>query len=258
MSKRRLIPKLLIHQSPILKRPVLVTTTQFDRVSEIADPVSQAKIYEAQVADELLFVNIRPDTLSAVSVAKLMNRVSEEIFMPVTIGGGVTTLEDFELYLSNGADKILVTTACVKNPKLVREASEKYGAQCVVAGIDYRELGDGKSLVYVDGGKTSTRLSPIDLARQAEQLGAGEICLTSISRDGMREGLDIKTIDELSKSISIPVIVSGGCGFTEHFVEGFRAGAMAVSAGTYFAFKDENPMQTRSHIRNAGFPVRII
>ncbi|HNY34568.1 MAG TPA: imidazole glycerol phosphate synthase cyclase subunit [Methanothrix soehngenii] len=259
MLKRRLIPKLqmkALPSSPFAKM-VLVTTIQFRESIVVGDPVSQAKIYEAQAADELIFLDLDAGKYQRKTMTNVVEDAAEQIFMPFTVGGGVKTIEDFHCLLSSGADKVSINTAAVENPKLITEASEIYGSQCVVLSIDYRDNGRNGS-VWIRDGKIKTDLDPVQWARQGEELGAGEILLTSIDRDGMRSGLDIETIRRVADSVSIPVIASGGCGLAEHFVEGFQEGrADGVSAGTYFCFKDENPMQTRSQIRNAGIPIRL-
>jgi imidazole glycerol-phosphate synthase subunit HisF len=235
---------------------ILVTSTAYSTYTSVGDPVSQAKIYEAQSADELILLNIQPTAKNKVSIIEIIRKLSEEIFMPITIGGGVSSLDDFRILLSNGADKVAVNTNAVLYPSLISEASAKYGAQCVVVSIDYMNC-DGKSNVYIDGGKTKTDKSPIDWAIEAERLGAGEILITCINNDGRQRGLDVNLLKQICDKIKIPVIASGGCGLSSHFVDGFNAGASAVSAGTFFCFKDQNPMQTRSQINNAGIAIRL-
>jgi cyclase len=189
---------------------------------------------------------------------EVVRRAAEEIFMPFTVGGGVRSIDDFRDLLSSGADKVSVNTAAVGSPDLISEASNIFGAQCVVLSIDYRTEKEGEPRVWIKGGRIQTDLDPVAWAVEGERLGAGEILLTSIDRDGMRCGLDLDLVRRVAEAVSIPVIVSGGCGAASHFVEGFQIGkADAVAAGTYFCFKDENPMQTRSQIRNAGIPIRM-
>ncbi|MDD2671170.1 MAG: imidazole glycerol phosphate synthase cyclase subunit [Syntrophales bacterium] len=258
MLKKRLIPKLQMKKSRFGNRMVLVTTVRFDEVMEIGDPVSQAKIYQAQAADELVFLDLDASVENREPVTDYIRRAAEELFMPLTAGGGVKTLDHFRMLLENGADKVSINTAAVENPELITRAYEAFGAQCVVVAIDYRQDADGREKVWIRGGRTGTGLDPAEWAEKAERLGAGEILLTSIDRDGTREGLDLETTRRVADAVTIPVITSGGCGLACHFSEGFLTGkADAVSAGTYFCFKDENPMQTRSQIRNAGIPIRI-
>ena len=258
MVKRRLIPKLLLRSMKFgnLEKMVLVTTTNYDKITNAGDPVSQAKIYEAQSADELIFLNIQPNTENKKSILSIIRKVSEEIFMPITIGGGISSLDDFRDLLSNGADKVSINTSAVLNPKLISEASARYGAQCVVVSIDYRNF-DGLNFVCINGGETKTNLNPVDWAIEAERLGAGEILITCIDNDGTQNGLDTNVLKQICSKIKIPVIASGGCGLASHFIDGFNAGADAVSAGTFFCFKDQSPIQTRSHISNAGIPIRL-
>lgn len=260
MLKKRLIPKLQLKAKRIGSRNmmVLVTTVQFEKSFEIGDPVSQAKIYEAQAADELIFLDLDASIDNRHAMIEVIRRAAKEIFMPFTVGGGVKTLEDFQSLLLNGADKVSVNTGAVEDPELLRKASDMFGSQCVVSSIDYRKSDDGYYRVWIRGGKEMTKLDPVEWAIECEKLGAGEILLTSIDRDGTRQGLDIQLTKWIVDSVSIPVITSGGCGLTSHFVEGYLLGkADAVSSGTYFCFKDENPMQTRAQIKNAGIPIRL-
>jgi cyclase len=237
---------------------VLVTTIKFDKVVEIGDPKSQAKIYEAQAADELIFVDIAPTANDRKLIIEILRSISEEIFIPITVGGGVKYVSDFRELLSNGADKVSINSAAVNNPALITQASEAFGAQCVVVSIDYKKNEDGTYAVWSESGKTKTLLNPVSWAKECEKLGAGEILLTCIDKDGTHQGLELEVSREIADSLSIPVILSGGCGLASHFIDGFKiAHVDAVSAGTFFCFKDQNPIQTRAHIRNAGVPIRI-
>ncbi len=237
---------------------VLVTTIGFRDVIEIGDPVSQAKIYQAQAADELIFLDLDAWRDGRSTLLGIVRTAAEEVFMPFTVGGGVRSLEDFRLLLSNGADKVSVNTAAVEDPNLIARASDAYGAQCVVLSIDVGwdpELG---YQVWTRGGTVRTNLDPVAWAVEGERRGAGEILLTSIDRDGSRRGLDLDVTRGVTEAVGIPVIASGGCGAASHFVDGFLVGgADAVASGTYFCFRDENPMQTRSQIKNAGIPIRL-
>ena len=260
MLKRRLIPKLQLKQSRFGSTPrmVLVTTIRFNEVIEIGDPISQAKIYEAQAADELIFLDLDASSENRETLINVVKQASEEIFMPFTVGGGVRNKDDFRKLLANGADKVSINTGAVEKPDMIREVSDIFGAQCVVLSIDYRSNGNHESWVWIKGGKEKTPLNPVQWAIEGEKRGAGEILLTSIDHDGTRRGLDLETARKVTSAVSIPVILSGGCGLTSHFIEGFIQGkADGISAGTYFCFKDENPMQTRSQISNAGIPIRM-
>jgi cyclase len=239
-------------------RMVLVTTIQFDEVIEIGDPVSQAKIYEAQAADELIFLDLDASSENRDTLIDVVKRSAEEIFMPFTVGGGVRSVEDFRKLLSCGADKVSINTAAVETPGLINEAAGMFGSQCVVVCIDYKKTREGKQIVCTRSGKCETGLDPVQWARECEKRGAGEILLTSIDLDGTRKGLNLGMTRSIAEAVTISVVTSGGCGLASHFVEGFIKGkADAVSAGTYFCFKDENPMQTRSQIKNAGVPIRL-
>ena len=260
MLKRRLIPKLQIRMQPFGEsiRPVLVTTRQFGKYIEIGDPTSQARIYEAQAADELIILDLDASADNRETLVDVIRKAAEVIFMPFTVGGGVRSVADFVTLLSNGADKVSINTAAVETPGLIGEAASALGSQCVVLSIDYRRDGLGRYRVWIKGGRIETDLDPVEWAMEGERRGAGEILLTSIDLDGTRAGLDVELTRRIVDNVSIPVITSGGCGLASHFVEGFiQGGADAVSAGTYFCFKDENTMQVRSHIKNAGIPIRL-
>ena len=258
MLKRRLIPKLQMRRSRGRNGMVLVTTIGFKESIQIGDPVSQARIYEAQAADELIFLDLDASRDERSTLVDVVRTAAEEIFMPFTVGGGVRTLEDFRLLLANGADKVSVNTAAVQDPSFLREAAGVFGSQCVVLSVDYQRESDGSYRVWTAGGSQRTDLDPVLWAREGERLGAGEILLTSIDRDGTRRGLDVELTRRVSDRVGVPVITSGGCGSASDFIEGFTEGdADAVAAGTYFCFKDENPMQTRSQIRNCGIPIRL-
>jgi cyclase len=260
MLRRRLIPKLQIKRASFGggSSMVLVTTRRFTEVLEIGDPASQARIYEAQAADELICVDLDATREGRLCSVETIRGIAEQVCMPITVGGGVRTVEDFRVLLSNGADKVGINTSALDNPDLITEAAKSFGAQCVVVSIDYRKESDGTYTVYSRGGSMAAGRDPVAWAAEAEERGAGEILLTSIDRDGMRQGLDCELTRMVARHVRIPVVTSGGCGLASHFVDGFIAGgADAVSAGTYFCFKDENPMQTRSRIANAGIPIRL-
>ena len=260
MLKRRLIPKLQMRRTTVgtLDRMVLVTTIRFGEALEIGDPVSQAKIFQDQAADELIFLDLDASAENRENLVDVVRTAAEQVFMPFTVGGGVRSLDDFRSLLSNGADKIAVNTAALQRPDLIDEAAERFGNQCVVLSVDARRNADGSCTAWTHGGKNDSGRDVLDWCLEGERRGSGEILLTSVDRDGTREGLDIELTRMVTDNVSVPVITSGGCGLAEHFVAGFlEGGACAVSAGTYFCFKDENPMQTRSQIRNARIPIRL-
>jgi imidazole glycerol-phosphate synthase subunit HisF len=259
MSKKRLIPKLQLKTSSYdPQKMVLVITRQFNNVTEIGDAVSQAKIYQDQAADELIFINIDRVDKDIDKLSKVIRKVAEEIFMPVTVGGGVVSEDHFRILLANGADKISINTIAVGDPSFITRAADKYGAQCVVVSIDYKKINDTTYKVFTNCGRQQTELDPVEWAIEAEKKGAGEILLSSIDNDGMRKGLDLSITRQVSEAVSIPVITSGGCGLAQHFSEGFLGGkADAVAAGSFFAHRDQNFMQTRSQIKNAGINIRV-
>lgn len=259
--KKRLIPKLLIKHRKLgsMVRPVLVTTESYVTTRDVGDAVSQAKIYEAQLADELAVLNIdgtpvKDDKL----LLELIERLAIETFMPLAVGGGVREVEDFSRLLDRGADKVCINSMALTNPELITVAAGRFGAQCVVVSVDFRIETDGRAIVYRNHAQESTGIEVVTWCRRVADLGAGEILLTDADRDGSGLGLNCEVARAVSDSLSIPVILSGGCGRAEHFVDGFlKGGAEAVAAGTFFCFRDQNPMQTRAHIRNAGIAIRM-
>lgn len=259
--KKRLVPKLLIKHRVLgtASRPVLVTTRGYATVLDVGDPVAQAKIYEAQLADELLVLNIDGGAIAQDALMlQLIERLASETFMPLTVGGGVKSVDDFALLLARGADKVSINTAALDTPTLVSDAAARFGAQCVVVSVDIRPDTSGGYVVYRDRARQPTSWNALEWCAQAARLGAGELLVTDAARDGTGRGLNCAVTASVACEVSIPIILSGGCGLAEHFVEGFlRGGADAVAAGTFFCFRDQNPMQTRAHIRNAGIPIRM-
>jgi len=254
--KRRLIPKLQLKRAPASNAYELVTTIGFGQCIKIGDPVSQAKIYQAQNVDELIFVDL--DSLGPTKdLVALLRKTTENIFMPITVGGGVRSADDFRILLQNGADKVAVNTSAYRTPELLNKAAIQFGAQCVVASIDFRKKGNGSYGVCVEGGRTDTNRDLIDWAKECESRGAGELLLTSIDRDGSKSGLELEAIRLVVENVGVPVIAGGGCGISRHFVEGLMAGADAVTAGTFFCHQDQSPMQCRAHIKNSGIPIRL-
>ncbi|HTU12668.1 MAG TPA: imidazole glycerol phosphate synthase cyclase subunit [Allosphingosinicella sp.] len=260
MLKRRLIPKLLIKHRQIgpVVRPVLVTTQRYDQVREVGDPVSQAKIYESNLADELIVLNIDGEPIAGdTMMLSVIERLASETFMPLAVGGGVRGVDDFGLLLEHGADKVTVNRMAVERPDLIGTAAARYGAQCVVVSIDYRRRDGGAPEVFIDHAATPTGLDVLAFARRVAELGAGEILLTAADRDGTGTGIDIETLRAVTDAVRIPVIASGGCGLAAHFTEALAEGrAEGVAAGTFFCFRDQNPMQARAHVRTAGIPIR--
>ncbi|OUX36086.1 MAG: imidazole glycerol phosphate synthase subunit HisF [Candidatus Pelagibacter sp. TMED273] len=262
MLKKRIIPKFLFQFRDINGQllPTFVISRKFSEFKIIGSVIPQAKIYEAQLADELMILNIENKQCSKDNqFLNFLKKFSEQIFMPLTVGGGVKTLECFENLLNNGADKVFINSEAINNPDLIKLASEKFGSQCVVLGIDFKELEKDQLVVFSKGGKINTNLDLIDWAKRCEQLGAGEIALNDIDRDGTSTGLNIKAAKKISELLSIPIIFSGGCGLASHFVEGFKnTNIDAISAGTFFANRDQNVFQLRSQILNSGINLRQV
>ena len=252
MLKKRLIPVLL------LKNGRMIKTIQFDKYRDVGNPITAAKIYDAQLADELVFLDILASIEERKSLINIIDRVSEECFMPLTVGGGVKTIEDIKTLLNAGADKVSINSAAVENPEFITDASEKFGRANIVVSIDYKNV-NGKNKVFTHGGKRETNLDPIQWAKEVENLGAGEILLNCIDRDGMMKGYDIETIKEIANSVSIPVIACGGAGTLKDFSDAITLGnASAVAAGSIFHFTDQNLIKTRAFMNERGLSVRHV
>lgn len=260
MLKRRMIPKLQLglRKSSRGARPVLVVTSQFGQRRAIGDPLSQAKIYEAQLADELVLVDIERSSESWPILLATLESMAVALATPLTVGGGLHCFEQVQALLDRGADKVVLNTAAIENPALIEQVASAYGTQCVVLSVDVRRDAAGGWRVWADGGCRDTGRDALPWALEATQRGAGEVLVTSIERDGIGHGLDIPLIECFARCISVPLIAAGGCGLAQHFVEGYQAGASAVAAGTFFCNRDQNPMQCRSHVHNAQIPIRMV
>jgi len=260
MAKKRIIPKLQLMKSNFENDLIsLVTTEKFNKIVEVGDPTSQAKIYEAQLADELILIDIGryKGRQNHGFLIDILRMVSKEVFLPLTIGGGVNSIEDIRTLLNNGADKVSINSSIVQNPQLLTDAVNAYGSSTIVVSIDYKPDKNGVNSIYTEGGLNKKSICPIDWSKEVENLGAGELLLTNIDHDGSSKGLDINTLKIICENSKIPVIISGGCGNASHFIQGFKeCRADGIAAGTFFSFQDQNPMQTRGHIQNAGFNIR--
>jgi len=252
MLKKRVIPVLLLRDGRMVKGK------QFSDFRDTGDPRSAARIYNAQYADELVFLDIQASTESRGALLDIVQVAASECFMPLTVGGGVSQIEDVRALLRAGADKVVITTAAVHNPALIREAAETFGSQCVVAGIDYRGAGDD-ARAFIKCGSEATGHHPVDLACELAALGAGEIMLNSIDRDGMMSGYDLETAARVADAVHIPVIVCGGAGNFAHLAEAFTTTSVAATAcASVFHFGDNNPIRARSYLRNLGIPLRVV
>ena len=251
MLKARIIPCLDVHGGRVVKG------VRFVNIRDAGDPVECAIAYDAAGADELCFLDIGASHEERAPILEAINRTASHCFMPLTVGGGVRSPEDVRVLLTAGADKVAINTAAVRDPDLVRQASERFGRQCIVAAIDARSSGNGTWEVFTHGGRRATGVDAVQYARKVEALGAGEILLTSMDRDGTREGFDIALTAAVSGSVSIPVIASGGVGTLEHLVEGIRdGGASAVLAASIFHYGDHSIPEAKAAMKAAGVPVR--
>ena len=259
MLKRRLIPKLQLGLRSSFRgpKPVLQVTRQFTSKRAIGDPLSQAKIYEAQLADELILLDIERTNISWPILLSTLESISQSLATPLSVGGGITCYEQVQNLLDRGADKVVLNSGALDDPFLIDKVASSYGAQCVVLSVDVREASSGKWRVWSNSGNLATERDPLEWTAEAVDRGAGEVMVTSIDRDGTGFGLDLPLVLSLNESLKVPLIASGGCGLAKHLAEGYKAGASAVAAGTLFSQRDQNPMQLRSQILNSGFPIRI-
>ena len=251
MLKARIIPCLDVKDGRTVKG------VNFVDLVDAGDPVEQAKFYDEQGADELTFLDITASHENRDTIFDVVSRTAEQCFMPLTVGGGVRQVEDIRKLLLAGADKVSINTAAVHRPEFVGEAAEKFGSQCIVVAIDARSTGPKKWEIFTHGGRESTGIDAIDWAGKMANLGAGEILLTSMDRDGTRSGFDIELTRALSDSVQIPVIASGGVGTLDHLVEGIRDGhASAVLAASIFHFGEYSIIEAKAHMAAAGVAVR--
>jgi len=252
MMKMRLIPCLDVKDGRVVKG------VNFVELVDAGDPVEQAKLYDREGADELTFLDITASHEGRDTLYDVVRRTAEQVFMPLTVGGGVRTVEDIRRLLLAGADKVSINTAAVNRPDFVREAAEKFGSQCVVVALDAKATGPGKWEIFTHGGRKPTGLDAVDWTRRMAELGAGEILLTSMDRDGTRSGFDLGLTRAVSSAVRVPVIASGGVGTLDHLVEGVRdGGATAVLAASIFHFGLFSIRQAKAHMAAAGIPMRM-
>jgi cyclase len=249
MLARRIIPCLDVAEGRVVKG------VHFAALRDAGDPVEQAARYDAEGADELVFLDISASPEARRTTLEMVGRVAEAIFIPFTLGGGIRAVADAGAALRAGADKISVNTAAVRDPDLVPRLAESFGTQCVVAAVDVKRSG-GRHTVMVNGGREATSLEAVDWIRRLEALGAGEILLTSMDRDGTGEGYDLPLVRAASAAVGIPVIASGGAGRLEHLAEAFEAGAHGVLAATIFHYQGSSLPEARAFLRARGYPVR--
>ena len=251
MLAKRIIPCLDVRDGKVVKG------VNFVGIKEVGDPVECAIEYDKQGADEICFLDITATHEGRKTMTDVVRKTAQHVFVPLTVGGGIRTVEDFREILRAGADKVSVNSAAVKNPQLIADAAKIFGSQCVVVAIDARRDENGDFHVVVHGGRKDTGLDAVKWAKKCQELGAGEILLTSMDTDGCRDGFDLELTKAICSQVTIPVIASGGCGKLEHFSEVFqKTGADAALAASLFHFRELTVEQVKEHLREQDIPVR--
>lgn len=253
MLTKRIIPCLDVTGGRVVKG------TKFLELRDAGDPVECAKAYDAQGADELVFLDITASSDNRNTMVEVVERTASECFMPLTVGGGIRTVEDMNVMLRAGADKVSINTSAIQRPELVREGAERFGSQCIVVAIDARRRPEGGWTVYTHGGRNPTELDAVAWARRVEELGAGEILLTSMDADGTKAGYDMDLVRSVGEAVNIPVIASGGAGKLEHMADVLQnAGADAVLAASIFHFGEYTVGDVKKFLGECGVPVRLV
>ena len=251
MLAKRIIPCLDVRDGKVVKG------VNFVGIKEVGDPVEYAVMYNEQGADEIVFLDITASHEGRGTMVEVVRRTAQRVFVPLTVGGGIRSLEDFREILRAGADKVAVNSAAVKNPQLIQEAAEVFGNQCVVLAIDGRWMDDGSCHVYVNGGRIDTGKDVVSWAKEGEALGAGEILLTSMYADGTKNGYDLAMTQAVAEAVGIPVIASGGCGSLAHFADVFaQTGADAALAASLFHFGELTIPEVKDYLQSQAIPVR--
>ena len=251
MLTKRIIPCLDVDRGRVVK------CINYLNPQDAGDPVKAAQRYDEDGADELVFLDITASHEERDIILEVVRKTAEQVFMPLTVGGGIRTTEDIRKLLSAGADKVGITTAAVLNPQIVREGAERFGSQCIVVGMDPKRV-NGRFELFTHGGRKATGIEAIGWAQEMEELGAGEILLNSIDRDGTKLGYDLELTRGVSDALSIPVIASSGVGNLEHLYEGIVEGhADAVLAASIFHYKEYTVRQAKEYLRDRGVPVRL-
>ena len=251
MLKARIIPCLDVKDGRTVKG------VNFVNLVDAGDPIEQARLYDSQGADELCFLDITASHENRDTLYDVVRGTAEQCFMPLTVGGGVRTVDDVRTLLAAGADKVSINTAAVQRPAFVREAAERFGSQCIVVAIDAKAGGQGRHEIFTHGGRNPTGLEAVEWAQRMAAAGAGEILLTSMDRDGTRQGYDIALTRAIADAVSVPVIASGGVGTLDHLVEGVRDGhATAVLAASIFHFGEYSIAEAKARLQEAAIPVR--
>ncbi len=250
MLKLRVIPCLDVKDGRVVKG------VNFVSLRDAGDPVEQAAVYDAAGADELTFLDITASSDNRDTILDVVSRTAEKIFLPLTVGGGIRSTSDMRRLLLAGADKCSINSAAISRPELVSQAAQKFGSQCVVVAIDARQSAPGKWEVFSHGGRTATGLDVLDWAKRMESLGAGELLVTSMDRDGTGKGFDLTLLKSICAAVRLPVVASGGVGTLQHFVEGAEAGATGLLAASVFHFGKFTIAQVKAALADAGLPVR--
>lgn len=251
MLAKRIIPCLDVRNGKMVKG------VNFQGIQDVGDPVECAAEYNRQGADELVFYDITASHEGRGVILDVVRRAAQQVFVPLTVGGGISTIDDFRETLRAGADKVSINSSAVKNPKLIAEAADIFGSQCVVVGVDAKRNGTGGYTVYVNGGRIDMHLDLIQWVKEIQRLGAGEICLNSIDADGTKAGFDIEMLNAVCDAVKIPVIASGGCGSLSDFSDVFeQTGATAALAASLFHFKELTVQQVKTHLKQQGIAVR--
>jgi len=248
---KRIIPCLDVDRGRVVKG------VKFVEIRDAGDPVEIARRYDEQGADELTFLDITASSDDRETMVHVVEQVASQVFIPLTVGGGIRTLDDVRRMLNAGADKVSINTAAIAQPEFVREAAAKFGSQCIVVAIDAKQVGPGKFEIFTHGGRNPTGIDAVEWARRMTEYGAGEILLTSMDRDGTKQGFNLPLTRAVADAVTVPVIASGGVGTLDHLVEGIRDGhATAVLAASIFHFGTYTIAQAKAHMRAAGIPVR--
>jgi cyclase len=235
----------------------VVKGTNFINLRDAGDPVEVAKRYNKEGADEIVFLDITATHEDRQTTVDLVRKTAEQVFIPLTVGGGIRTIEDIRKLLNAGSDKVSLNSIAVKNPQFVKEAAEIFGNQCIVVAIDAKKISDGKWNVFVNGGRIDTGIDAILWAENAVKLGAGEILLTSMDKDGTKDGYDIDLLKIISDKVNVPVIASGGAGNLEHFFKACQAGASALLAASLFHYKEIEIKDLKNYLKSKGVEVRL-
>lgn len=252
MLSVRIIPCLDVHAGRVVKG------VKFEELRDAGDPVAVAAAYEKQGADELVFLDITASSDGRKTMVDVVERTADQVFMPLTVGGGLRSVDDIRTMLNAGADKVSLNTSAIQNPDLVLQSARKFGSQCIVVAIDAKQVAPGQWEVFTHGGRNRTGLDAVEWARKVHSLGAGEILLTSMDRDGTASGYDVPLNCAVSAAVEVPVIASGGAGTLDHLAEVLRdGGASAVLAASIFHFGTYTVRQAKEHLRDVGLPVRL-